>query len=236
LPDYTRIKTERLYEKVVEQIEASIFSGRLRAGDRLPSERELAGEFGVSRTAIREAVKALSEKGLVEAYPGRGTFITDATPRAMRHSLGRMMRIGQAEGVRHLVEMRELLEPEIAALAAARVTGEQIAAMQDAVAIMDGSVDNPEVFVEADLDFHLALAEATQNTLIPILIDSVVDLLREHRKRISRVPGGGERAQYHHKRILEAVTRRDLEAARAAMHAHLRQIREDSEASVHMPG
>ncbi len=232
MPDYTRIKTERLYEKVVEQIESSILSGQIKAGERLPSERELSDDFGVSRTAIREAIKALSEKGLVEAYPGRGTFVTDATPRAVRNTLSRMMRIGHPEGVAHLVEIRELLEPEIAGLAAERVNDEQIAVMKDAVAIMDGSIDNAEVFVEADLDFHLALAEATQNTLVPILIDSVVDLLREHRKRISRVPGGGQRAQFHHRCILDAMIARDPDAARAAMRAHLRQIREDTEASV----
>src|ERR1700692_920029 len=84
---YKLIRTSRLYEQIVQQIEESIVKGTLKAGDQLPAERELAQRFGVSRTAVREAVKALREKGLVEAYSGRGTFITDGTTQAVRQSL-----------------------------------------------------------------------------------------------------------------------------------------------------
>lgn len=229
---YKTIQTERLYEQIVEQIEHQILSGDSKMGDRLPPERELAEQFGVSRTAVREAVKALRQKGLVEIQPGRGTFITDGTLRAVRHSLGLMMKIGDAPGSRNLVEVREILEPEIAALAATRARAEHIAALRQAVAIMDDALDDAEKFIEADLDFHLALAEATQNALIRVLTDSIVDLLREQRSLIFRVAGGPERGQYHHKRILAAVIKRDAAAARAAMRAHLRQVRKDSEASL----
>ena len=81
------IHTSRLYELIVQQIEESVLKGILKAGDQLPAERDLALQFGVSRTAVREAVKALREKGLVEAYSGRGTFITDGTSQAIRQSL-----------------------------------------------------------------------------------------------------------------------------------------------------
>ena len=228
---YTPIQTERLYERIVAQIERRILAGDLNVGDQLPPERELAENFGVSRTAVREAVKALREKGLVEAHPGRGTFITNGTSRAVRHSLGLMMQIGGAEGARSLVEVREIFEPEIAALAAARATQEQIAVLRQTVEEMDGALEDGDRFIEADLDFHLALAEASQNALIPSLIDSIVDLLREHRMRIFRVKGGPERGQFHHKHILDAVVHHDPAAARAAMHAHLRQVRQDSQAS-----
>ncbi len=226
---YTPIQSGRLYEKIVEQIQQRILSGELKAGDRLPPERELGEQFRVSRTAVREAVKALHEKGLVEVQPGRGTFITNGTPQAVRHSLGLMIKIGRAEDLRDLVEVREMFEAEIAALAAARATEDNVVAMREAVAAMDDALNNADKFVEADLDFHLALAEATQNSILPILIDSVVDLLREQRKRIALVEGGLQRGQCHHKRILEAVMRRDPDDARAAMRAHLRQVREDSE-------
>ena len=83
---YKVVRTSRLYEQIVQQIEESIIKGTLKAGDQLPSERELALKFGVSRTAVREAVKALHEKGLVEAYSGRGTFITNGTSQAVRQS------------------------------------------------------------------------------------------------------------------------------------------------------
>jgi len=100
---YKAIQTSRLYEQIVEQIEESILAGRLKPGDQLPAERELAEQFGVSRTAVREAVKALREKGLVEAYPGRGTFVTNVTSQTVRESLERLARIGQVDASVHLV-------------------------------------------------------------------------------------------------------------------------------------
>src|SRR2546427_8671551 len=119
-PVYKAIRTSRLYEQIVEQIEQSIVKGALKPGDQLPAERELAEQFGVSRTAVREAVKALREKGLVEAFSGRGTFVTNGTSQAMRQSLDLITRIGGLDGSAQLAEVRAILEPEIAALAAER--------------------------------------------------------------------------------------------------------------------
>ncbi|MDP2778208.1 MAG: FadR/GntR family transcriptional regulator, partial [Anaerolineales bacterium] len=174
---YLPIQSERLYEQIVSQIEQRIEAGDLKVGDQLPSERELAEQFAVSRTAVREAVKALRQKGLVEIRPGRGTFITNGTTDSIRNSLGLLMIFGGKDGSINLVEVREILEPEIAALAATRITNEYIAVMQEAVEVMDRALADVDVFVEADLDFHLALAEATQNPFIPILMDSIIELL-----------------------------------------------------------
>ena len=219
----------------MQQIEESILNGTLKPGDQLPAEREMAQRFGVSRTAVREAVKALHEKGLVEAYSGRGTFITNGTSQAIRQSLNWMMKIGQQDGLAYLAEMRAVLEPEIAALAAARIEESHLAAMREAFNVMDRSREDPSAYIEADLDFHLALAEAVANPLILSLIDSIVALLREQRIRIFYVEGGPERGQFHHKRILDAVETRDVEKARAAMKAHLLQVREDSKSSEAQP-
>src|SRR6202034_285167 len=114
---YKVVRTSRLYEQIVQQIEDSILNATLKPGDQLPSERDLALKFGVSRTAVREAVKALHEKGLVEAYSGRGTFITNGTSQAVTQSINLMMRIDQAGGSENLAQVRQILEPEIAALA-----------------------------------------------------------------------------------------------------------------------
>lgn len=228
---YSPIQSPRLYEKIVEQIETRILNGDLAPGERLPPERELADQFGVSRTAVREAIKALREKGLVDVFAGRGTFITEQTAQAMRHSFGRILRLSQGDGAGDLVAVRELLEPEIAYLAAQRAGDDHIQAMAKAVEAMDGAMDSPEAFIEADLDFHLALAEGTGNTLIPFLIDPIVGLMREQRTRIFNVPGGPSRGQLHHKRILTAIMSHDPETARRAMRDHLKQVREDSQAS-----
>ena len=225
---YKAVQSSRLYEQIVKQIEESILKGALKAGDQLPAERELAQQFGVSRTAVREAVKTLREKGLVESYSGRGTFITNGTSQAIKQSLDFMMRIGQQDGLAQLAEVRQILEPEIAALAASRVQEQHLAMMREAVAVMDEALRDPDAYIEADLDFHLALAEAAENPIILSLIDSIVGLLREQRLRIFYVDGGPERGQYHHKRILAAVERHDADGARDAMRAHLQQVREDS--------
>src|SRR5260370_5132223 len=124
-PVYRTVKMSRLFEQIVQQVEDSILKGQLKPGDQLPAERDLAQRFGVSRTAVREAVKTLREKGLVEAYSGRGTFVTNGTSQAVRQSLDLIIRIHQQEGSANLPELRLGVEPEIAGLAAPR-TEEQL--------------------------------------------------------------------------------------------------------------
>lgn len=226
------VKSSRLYEQIVQQVEQAMLKGQLKPGEQLPPERDMAQRFGVSRTAVREALKALHEKGLVEAYTGRGTFITNGTSLVIRQSLDLMSKINQQEGSLHLAELRSILEPEIAALAAPRIDQQLLSTMQEAFAAMDRSLHDREAYIEADLDFHLALAEAAENPLILSLIDSIVILLRQQRSRIFDVEGGPQRGQFHHKRILQAVESRDAEAAGNAMRAHLKQVSEDSSASL----
>lgn len=231
---YNPIQSSKLYEQVTHQIERRILSGELRSGDRLPTERELAEQFQVSRTAVREAMKILAQKGLIEMRPGRGTIVIDGTPAAMRNSIGLLMKVklGEVGGSDSLVEVREILEGGIAALAAARATEADIEAMGRAIQAMDESLDNAEAFIAADNAFHEALARATQNPLVLVLVNSIVPLLSEQRKQIFAVEGGPQRGQFHHKRILESIMQHEPEVARAAMHAHLQQVREDVHPSV----
>ncbi len=224
---YTPIQSSKVFEKIAEQIEKRILSGELRSGDRLPTERELSEQFQASRTAVREAMKTLAQRGLVDMRPGRGTIVIDGTSQAMRHSLGLMMMVGQSGNSASLVEVREIIEPGIAALAAVRATEEEITAMREAVRVMDANLNEADAFIAADNDFHRALAKGTQNALILTLVDSIVDLLSEQRKQIFSLSGAPERGQIHHKRILESVVQHDAEAAREAMRAHLQQVRED---------
>lgn len=228
---YKAVRTSRLYEQIVQQIEDSIREGKLKPGDQLSAERELAQQFGVSRTAVREAVKTLSEKGLVEAYSGRGTFVTSGKSQSMRHSLDQFLKTGDVRNFSYLAEAREILEPELTALAATRIEEQQMSMMREAVAVMDRSMQQPDAYIEADLDFHLALAEAAGNPVILSLLDSIVGVLREQRLGIFGVTGGPERGQVHHKLILEAMEQRDAAKAREAMRAHLLQVRQDSTAS-----
>jgi DNA-binding FadR family transcriptional regulator len=156
----------------------------------------------------------------------------------MRRYLDRLIKSGEPDGWAHVVEMREILEPEIAALAAVRASDQDLATMREAVEVMDAANRDSDAYIEADLDFHLALGEAAANPIVLSLIDSIVGLLREQRLRIFQVGGGPERGQYHHRRILEAIQRHDAPGARAAMQAHLSQVREDSRntTAVEQPG
>ena len=139
-PLYRAVKTSRLYEQIVQQVEESILKGQLKPGDQLPAERDLAQSFGVSRTAVREAVKTLREKGLVEAYSGRGTFVTNGTSHAIRQSLDLMIRVSQQEGAIHLAELRQVLEPEIAALAASRIEEQLLTTMRTEMESQSGDL------------------------------------------------------------------------------------------------
>jgi len=226
---YTPIQSERLYEQIVQQIEQRIVTGELKVGDQLPSERELAEQFGVSRTAVREAIKALREKGMVEILVGRGTFIANGTNDIVRNSLNLLMKFDSNRSLLNLVELREVMEPEIAALAATRITDEYLAILQEAIDKMEAAMGNVEEFAEADLDFHLALAEATQNPIIPALLDPIIDLMREQRILITHIKGVAQHGQYNHRIIIDAIKRKDPEAAREAMRHHLDQIRMDFE-------
>lgn len=218
----------KLYEQVVERIKQQILAGTLRSGDQLPNERSLGERFGVSRTVIREAMKTLIENGLVEVRRGQGTFVVDGTANALKQSLRLMMGFAPADRNREMVEVRELLEPEIAALAAVRRNDNDLTVLRAAVREMDAAITDVGRFIEADNRFHLALATATHNHFVPRLLDSVVDLLQEQRGEIFQVDGGPTRGQHHHRRILDAVEARDAEAARLAMLAHLKQVRDDS--------
>ena len=159
---YTPVQSIKVFEQIADQIEQRILNGELRSGDRLPTERVLAEQFQASRTAVREAMKILAQKGLVEMRPGRGTIVIDGAPEAMQNSIGLVMKlqVGEVGGSDNLVEVREILETEIAALAAARATEDEIAAMREAIRVMDVSLSDADAYIAADNQFHRALAKA----------------------------------------------------------------------------
>ena len=229
---YAPIQTTRVFEQIVSQIEQQILRGDLRAGDRLPTERDLAEQFRASRTAVREAMKTLAQQGLIDVRPGRGTIVIDGTSSALRDSLNRSLVVNQPKGSNELVEVREILEPEIAALAAVRATDADIAELRAAVETMDTHLEEADAFIAADNHFHQILANATNNNLILTLIHPIMELLSEQRKQIFGVEGGPQRGQHYHKLLLDAVICRDPDAAREAMRAHLRQVGADAAASL----
>lgn len=228
---YKPVRSDRLFEKVTFQIEQRILDGDLRAGDKLPSERDLSKQFQVSRLVVREALRVLANKGLVEVISGRGAFVTDKTSIAAGRSLQLMIQHEGQGRILDLMQLREILEPAIAAQAALLITDEQLDRLHDCITSMDETED-PKVWIDADLCFHLTLAEATQNVILYQMINTVVDLLLEQRLRTGLIEGSSARGQFHHKRIQEFVLKNDSEGARQAMLDHMQQAREDTLASV----
>lgn len=226
---------DRLYEQVAQQIQQLIVAEGWPAGSRIPTERELGEQFGVSRTVVREALKALSERGLVEIRPGRGTFVADPGVGALKQPM-KLFYQRQNVSLRDLVEARRVVEIEVAQLAAQRAMPEQIEQLRAAIQEMDAAMGDVERFVRADQRFHVLLAEATQNRMFPMLTESMAELLYESRLLTSRVTGSSARGQRYHRALLEAVERRDPEAARRAMEEHLAQVDSDSRASREVPG
>jgi GntR family transcriptional regulator, transcriptional repressor for pyruvate dehydrogenase complex len=221
------LSRSRLYQQIVDRIRKQIIDGSLQHGDRLPGEYELARRFGVSRTVIRESLKTLVENGLIEIRHGEGAFVCDGTVNALRQSLRLMMSFSGSRRLEDIVGLREILEPEIAYQAARHARPEDIRHLERAIGKMDQNLDAVEAYIAADNQFHLALAVATGNELLPRVLESVVDALVELRTHIGRVKEAPKRGQVHHRRILEAVANHRADEARTAMVDHLRQVRDD---------
>ena len=225
VPQLTREAT--LAQRVERELERLILESHLGAGDRLPSERELASQFGVSRTVVREAVRALAAKQLVDVNVGRGTVVRAPSAEAAGESMKLllMMQAGDA-GVEKVSEVRHIIENEIAALAALRRTSVDLDELAAILAETRQHLDDPEVYIKSDVGFHAALARATHNELFVIILDSLVEIMIEVRLLTLRVPGITRLALSHHERILGAVVAGDPEAAREAMDAHMDQATE----------
>lgn len=217
----------KLADQVVEQIAELIATRQLQPGDRLPPERELAEHFGVSRTVIREAMRSLVAKGLLEVRPGSGMVISAPRPSSVAESISLLLRLStDKDPYTHVHEVRRLLEVEIAGLAAQRATAENLQDLEALIQTMERSREDPEQFAEADVEFHASLAKATQNELFSVLLDSVVDIMLEVRHMAVALPGSIDSALRHHRHILERVKAGDVEGARQAMTAHLQEAEE----------
>lgn len=225
-PAFQRIKTnERLFLEVVRQIEDRIISGDLRPGDMLPAERIMAEQFGVSRTVIREATKALELRGLVEVQHGRGVMVVTPSADSVAHSVVRFIKI-QESPIWSLHELRSILEVEIAALASERRTDEDLTMLSEIFQHMSESVGTPQEYVEHDFEFHRALAKAAHNPLFPLVLEPYVTLAREARRLGAMVRNAPRRSIEFHRPILEAVKDKDAAAARRAMQAHFDYVAE----------
>lgn len=216
-----------LSEKVAEALTSYIFDNGLRPGDKLPSERELGEYFKVSRTVIREAVRSLVGKGLLQSHSGARLTVSEVASEAVGDLLDLVLRgraVGDQQGTQRalwqLHEVRSTIEVQIAGLAAQRATPEEIERLGQVLKLLDKASSDEEK-VQADEAFHRAIAEATHNEFYVVLLDSLVGPLQQLRRATLKLRKGAPNARAAHARIFDRIAAGDVEGARAAMAVHI---------------
>jgi len=203
---FTSVRAPRVYEHIVEQVERAIFAGRLRSGDRLPPERELVHQFRASRVAVREALRTLEHRGLIEVRHGArgGHFVRHVDAGLLRRDFATLFRLARIS-LTQLSEARLMVEPEIARLAAERATGTDLEVLRAAVDGQPAAKDR----------FHRLMAAAARNPVHAVLVDALSDLGPR------ACTEDDETVTAAHKAIFAAIAAREPERARAAMATHV---------------
>jgi GntR family transcriptional repressor for pyruvate dehydrogenase complex len=217
------VQRRRLYEDIVQQFHSLIRQGVLQHGARLPSERMLAEQFSVSRGSVREAIRSLELQGLVVSRRGSGTFINTHAIESVVALLASTLSAGN-ETMKEIFEVRHLLEPQIAAVAATRAGLDEVQRLADILEEQQLQLEKGESGVDADTAFHFALASATHNSALVKVVSAVEDILKLSRDRSLQEPGRAKRSLVSHRQILEKVKAGDAEGARVAMEYHLTSV------------
>jgi len=225
--EFTPIKTKRLYEEIVEQIKRLLTEGKLKPGDKLLAERDMAEQFQVSRASVREAIRTLEMLGIIDIRPGEGTFIRDTETDDIIRPLAMFLAV-ERSSLLDMFEMRRIFETATAGMAAQRATEEELDQIEAMLENMRErlNVQDPARGEEFDAAFHYAVAEATHNSLLTKLFKTVSEEFAKANSVARRqlYQSGEENAQKiidQHTEILDAIRARSPEAASAAMLSHL---------------
>jgi GntR family transcriptional regulator, transcriptional repressor for pyruvate dehydrogenase complex len=222
--DFEVIRKGKVYEEVAKQIERLILK-KLKPGDKLPSERELAEMLQVSRSSIRDAIRGLELVGMVEPRQGAGTIVRELATDSVNNTFADALERRQ-KSVGELLDFRKMLEPPLAARAATHASAEEVAEMEEILRRQEEKLRGGEVPVEEDTEFHYSIAMAAENSVVLKVLDVLMDLLRETRERSLQVEGRPQKSLAGHRRILSAIKRRDAAAAEAAMRRHIEDVEE----------
>lgn len=223
-PEFELIRKKRVYKEVAKQIEQLILT-KLKPGDRLPGERELAAMLGVSRSSLRDALLRLEVVGLIESRQGSATVVRDVSADALIPPLAKVIAHKQ-HLIEELLDFRAMLEPLLAARAARHATPDDIARMDEILSRQHRRVRAGNLAIEEDSEFHDAIARASRNSVVLKVLDVVMDLLRETRARSLQTKGRPAKSLSGHLRIIAAIKRHDTHAAEAAMRQHIKDIEE----------
>jgi GntR family transcriptional repressor for pyruvate dehydrogenase complex len=228
---YSKLNLPRIPDAIAHQLETRILEGSLKPGDRLPAERELAIELGVSRPSLREAIKKLVSRELLVSRHGGGTYVTDRLEASFIDPWQQL--IDQHPFLQDdVLEFRYLLEASAAELAAQRATDTDLERLEQAYVRLDAAYlgDDRSAQVAADVAFHLTVAESAHNALFGHLVASVLRLLHEHVRRslreMSVSPDTGRQLMVQHRAIRDAIVNRQPDAARLAAETHINYVRQ----------
>lgn len=222
---------KRTYELIIEQIQTLCLENNLPPGGRLPSERDLASLFGVSRNSVREALKGLESKGFLEIRQGGGSFLAETKHDMLGNELGTRIDAAEIQYIDDMLELRRAFEVEAASLAAQRATPDNLQAIRDVLRQMASAANDPELGVQADVDFHLQVANATKNQLLIDLMETLAKRLEEN-IRATRHHRFTDAARHQdtykeHEEIYLAIESRDSELAKKLMGEHISRIRSE---------
>jgi DNA-binding FadR family transcriptional regulator len=219
---FRKLQRKPLPEVVAGEIEEAIILGTFVVGSQLPSEQQLADQFGVSRNVVREAFKFLKERGLIEIMNGSGAYVKRPSHAPTSDALGRYIRLlGAHEAVTDLYEARRILEGWNARLAAERADSHDLDYLSACLQRMKEHAGSIEKWSEADLDFHLGVAKATHNAFLRLLLEPLVDQLRGVIAEGYMVPGAVERGLEAHQNLYDLIKNRNVEGAYIAIIEHL---------------
>jgi GntR family transcriptional repressor for pyruvate dehydrogenase complex len=219
---FETVRRDKVYEGVAKQIERLILK-RLQPGDKLPSERELAETLRVSRSSIRDAIRSLELMGMVEPRQGAGTIVREISSESLVNPLANAIK-RKEELIGELLDFRKMLEPQLAARAATRVSPNQISEMEQILERQEQKLRDGESAIVEDSEFHYAIALASGNSVVLKVLDTLMDLLRDSRERSLQVEGRPQKSLAAHHRILAALKRHDGEAAKVAMRRHIENV------------
>jgi GntR family transcriptional repressor for pyruvate dehydrogenase complex len=220
-----QVRKTKVYHEIVDQIRELIAAGRIKPGDRLPPERELAELFKASRNSVRDAIRVLEQMGLIESRQGDGTYVRSVSAEDLAEPLALMLLQSRTQ-MRELWEVRRVLEPALAEFAASRITEEELGELEAILQAQTRKVEAGATALEEDIAFHYGIAEAARNTVMLRTLDTLVDLLRQSRERSLQQHDRPAFSLAGHKRILTALRRRDPDGARAEMLRHLTEVEE----------
>jgi GntR family transcriptional repressor for pyruvate dehydrogenase complex len=227
------VKSLSLIEKTEEVLIEHLLSGNIEPNSYLPSETDLCAKLGVGRTTLREAVKALESKGFIKRRHGKGMQVVDESHRAAADILALLLK-RKKTSVRDLLEVRRIVETQAAALAAERATPEQLENLRKSLALLQSQGSSTKEDIRADLNFHLAVASATGNVLIRLILETIRPFLEKTIISCLRVAPKNELTREYHKKMLAAIASRNPKKASAAVLEHLRGTEEMlREAGVH---